>query len=587
MKRIFLIASIAACAAFLPCHGRGFFSGSNPQTTVFAFPQDILLIPKDFVFYYTVFQQQPWWGDIDQFDLRPSTTYLLTGEKIGVKGSNDYFLHNSNLYNWKNTLGGTWTFKPDFKTRLDLDYNYIPLRSHAEGAMTNSSGNSLQFNYNNALSMHDFYLTSYWAFKWKDIPIGLKLGGGRQATTEPRLKWSITENGTTYEAQRQVWAWSTMQGGRMFENYPGDDHGRYEDEYSFGSLYRLDIQASATLPRLKVGGRFRLTTGKLDWYQWQPNTGSPVPDPVIEDKRGSYQDAYAKKIGEKTFRVYGNYNWIKEDNFLFNTFVLSRYTLLDSIRVDPANTSVETGIKEKSRTFVFQINPNINLYPWGNKYTYIDLAILCNYANMGYDYTRPYWVGGGQKDSYAETWTYYTPTDSTGAVIDTVWLTEDYAWYKCSYARQNFFEVALDINPTFPVFGDREQSLAVNVSLLLWLRFKWLNKYYGTGRTTSTDVFFDVQNIRKTFEREVWLNSVLNIIYRRGNYTFRLMFGQPLTYSLTPSTRIFDASGKKLVSEIQHENMWVSQSGAQIGLFVSTTLSNLLGKNMPANAAGR
>jgi hypothetical protein len=65
------------------------------------------------------------------------------------------------------------------------------------------------------------------------------------------------------------------------------------------------------------------------------------------------------------------------------------------------------------------------------------------------------------------------------------------------------------------------------------------------------------------------------------------MFGQPLTYSLTPSTRVYDGTGKSLLSEVKHENMWVSQAGAQIGLFVSTTLTNLLGKNMPQNAVGR
>jgi hypothetical protein len=573
MKKSISIALIMASAAFWPCHARVFLAGSNPQLTIFAFPQDILLVQKDFAYYYTVYQRQPWWGDIDQPDLRPSPTYLLTGEKIGVKGSGDYFQHDANLYNWKNTLGFTWTFAQDLKTRFDLEYAYTPLRSWAEGAATDSLGNILNFRYDNALSMHDFYLTSYLAFKWRDIPFGLKLGGGRQSTTQPRLKWTITENDTAYTAQRQIWAWSTMQGGRIFDDYEGRERARFQDDYTTGSLYRFDIQAAATLPRLKLGARFRYNAGHLDQFWWHSDTASTVADSTIRDNlTGSYEKAVAKKIGEKTFRVYGNYNWIKQDKFLFNTLVLSRYTVLDSTGVDPLNPNAESGLMERSRTFVFQINPNVNIYPWGNKFTYIDLAILCNYSFMAYNYTQPYWVGGGREDSYVNTYAQ---------------LGEDYAWYECSYARQNFFEVALDINPTFPIFGDRNQALAVNVSLLLWNRFKWINKYFGTNRTTSSEIFFDVANVRKNFEREVWLNSVWNIIYRRGDYTFRLMFGQPLTYSLTPSTRVYDGAGKTLLSEVKHENMWVSQAGAQIGLFVSTTLTNLLGKNMPANAAGR
>jgi hypothetical protein len=559
----FLIISVSV-------HARVFFAGSNPAQTVFAFPQDIFLFPKDFVFYYTTFQQQPWWGDMDQPDLRPSPTYLLTGEKIGVKGSNDYFHHNATLNNWKNTLGLTWTFSKDLKTRLDIDYAYTPLMSVAEGAAKDSLGNRLWFKYENELAMHDFYLTSYWAYRYRDVPIGFKVGGGRLSGTQPRLKWQITENDTDYTAQRQMWAWSALQGGGVFDDFDGHERARSQDDYTVGSLYRFDIQAAATLEKIKFGARFRRNFGSLDHYLWEGDTVINKANPAgRNDLTGYYEKAAAKKIGETTFRVYGNYNWITGDKYKFNTLVLTRYTMMDSAGVDPLNPDAETGVLEKSHNFVFQINPNLNLYPWDNKYAYIDLAILCNYSFVAYNYTRPYWVGGGQKDSYVST---------------RVQPGEDYSWYECSYARQNFFEVALDINPTFPLYGDKEQSLAANLSLLLWTRFKWQNKYYGTANVAGSDVSFEVENTRKNFEREVWLNMTANIIYRREPYMIRLVLGQPLTYSLTPSTSVFDASGKTLVSHVQHENMWVSQAGALVGLYVSTTLSNLLGKNMPPNA---
>ncbi len=566
-KTKYLSVSIFFMAIFVIstlCHARVFFAGSNPQMTVFAFPQDLWLIPKDFVFYQTTYQAQPWWGDIDQPDLRPSTTYLLTGEKIGVKGSPDYFKHEASLYNWKNMAGFTKTISPLLKTRFDLEYAYMPLSAKAEGAMADSI-DTLHFNYTEEHSIHNVYLTSYLAILWRSIPIGFKLGFGRQSALEPNLEWNINKNGTNYTSARNVWAWSTLQGGKIFGNYPGLAYARFQDDYTVGSLYQFDLQTSATLSKLKLGGRFRYDTGELEQFRWQNDTNPAIGDSTIwQNFAGSYQNTVAKKIGEKTFRVYGNYNWIKQEKFLFNTLVLSRYTVNDSTGVLPQNSNVESGVHERAGTFVFQVNPNVNIYPWDNKFTYIDLAILCNYSHMSYDYTRPYWVGGGQKDGYVNT---------------TVSLGEDYSWYDCSYARQNFFEIAFDANPTFPIYGDPKQSVAMSVSLLLWTRFKWLEKYYGETHTTSNDINFEVKNIRKNFEREVWLNSVLNIIYRRNTYVFRLTFGQPLTYSLTPVTRVYDNSGRTLLSEVWHENMWVSQAGAQIGFFVSTSLDNLFGRS--------
>lgn len=438
-----------------------------------------------------------------------------------------------------------------------MDYALSPFRSRAEGEVT-SGGSNLSFDYSEKHSVHDVYLTCYMALKPHVIPLGLKLGMGRVTALKPRLDWTITENGTEVEADRQVWAWSTLQGGRLFDGYEGRERARTQDNYTVGSLYRFDIQAATTLPRLKFGGRFRYNWGKLDQYRWEGGGN---------DLTGSYGSTEAKRISETTFRVYGNKNWIKRDRFLFNTLVLSRYTVCDSTGVMAANNEVTSGREERAKTFVFQINPNINIYPWNNKFTFIDLAVLINYSHMRYDFTEPVWVGGGQKRSNVNTY---------------VWDSEDYAWYDFSYGKQNFFEIAFDANPTFPVFGNKSQAVAVSLNVLFWTRFKWFYKYYGENQPTSTDANFVVQNTRKNFEREIWLNSNINIIYKRDPYMFRLMFGQPLTYSLSPRSRVYDASGKNLVTEVTHDNMWVSQSGAQIGLFVSTSLDNLFKRRKAA-----
>ena len=56
---------------------------------------------------------------------------------------------------------------------------------------------------------------------------------------------------------------------------------------------------------------------------------------------------------------------------------------------------------------------------------------------------------------------------------------------------------------------------------------------------------------------------------------YRLTVGQPLIYSLRPETRVFDANGKNMVSEVLHENIWVSQAGLSLGFFVSTPVGNV------------
>ena len=56
---------------------------------------------------------------------------------------------------------------------------------------------------------------------------------------------------------------------------------------------------------------------------------------------------------------------------------------------------------------------------------------------------------------------------------------------------------------------------------------------------------------------------------------YRLTIGQPLIYSLRPETRVFDASGRSMVSEVLHENMWVSQAGMSLGFFVSAPVDKV------------
>jgi hypothetical protein len=534
-----------------PLFARIFFVGSNPHLTIKAFPQDIFLIPNDFVYYYTSYQSLPWWGDIDEIDNRPHETYLSTGEKLNEGGSD--FKHKASATVLRNMIGFSRTYSSTFKSRYDLSYTAIPLRNKASGTSTSSISS---FEYKERHSIHDIYLRSLYAIMAGTIPIGFKLGFGTKLTTQPHLKFDITESGQSYEANRLVWAWSTEQGSAIMGSGNDNALGRFHDNYALGPLFRFDAQTAVTIPRHKMGVRFRYVVGNLKQYSYP----APADGSFSENFLGEYvKSEWVKKIRTITGRAYINYTWYEREKFRFSTLALTRYTIADSTGVLSQNQSVDNGVIERAKHFVFQVNPNVNIYPWGNKRSYIDAAILCNYANMRYDYTREYGVGGGQERSYVNT---------TGTA------NPDYSWQNYSYGRRNFFEVAGDIHTVFPLYGSSSQTLAAGISLLLWTRYKWFNKYYGTNNITATDIDFDVTGVRRNYDREAWLNSVINVFYRRGNFSYRLDVGQPLIYMLYPRTEVTLDNGEYYLGK--NKGMWLSQGGLRIGLFVSTSLENFM-----------
>ena len=189
---------------------------------------------------------------------------------------------------------------------------------------------------------------------------------------------------------------------------------------------------------------------------------------------------------------------------------------------------------------------------------YIDAAILCNYQHMAYDFLIDRGVqGGGEVEVRANT--YFREG-------------RDYSWQNFSYGKENFFEIALDLNPVLPVYGNKKVAVAAGINMLLWTRFMWFNKYYGT---TDNKGEFQVENIRKNFDREIWLHSALNLTFRVQPYTFRVAIAQPLIYNLLPRTRVYEADGKTLLYEYRREAMWLSESGVKLGLFFSTDLQTL------------
>jgi hypothetical protein len=418
------------------------------------------------------------------------------------------------------------------KVRFDVEGQSSFLKADAEGT-TGAYGsiipNGLSYTYRERHIIGDLYWNSMLATHYKGIPIGVKIGVGAQRTTKPRVDF-FTEGNQRW--QLALWGWN--------------QRGGYEEQrdYNIGNLYRFDGQLAATFGLHKVGARFRLYRGTLDRYRWDGDAATYVANP--------------NKISNTTGRVYGIYNWFTRDKFRFNTTVLTRYTYVDSVEVSQENRSNATGNIQRAKQFVFQVNPNVNIYPWRFPMTYIDAAILCNFSHTNYDHIWDrYYVAGGTEEGY---------------VGSGLWSDEDYSWENFSYARENFFELALDVNAAIPVFGMKDQSVALGVTMFLWRRYKWFTKYFGRTNTEGSEATFSIERRRYNFEKEMWLNSILNVIYRRGKYLFRLDVGQPLIYSLTPRTRITDGTGKNVIFEQTKYKMWLSQSGVKVGLFVSTDL---------------
>lgn len=537
---------------------RIFLVGSNPYLTIFAFPQDVFLTPGDYAYAYTVYQSLPWWGDINNPENRPNADYLTVEGSIQGNENGDSFEHKSSANEIVQRLGFARSLDERMKMRIDLDYTLKPMRSRASGTLYGRQNIETRLDYEQKTTIHKWYLKSLLGVRYGTIPLGMRIGFGVEHTAEPELDFTVTRHGTTHSIDRKLWAWSELQGQDIFGLDHPAGYAQYQNSYAFGPLYRFDAQVSATFPRLKIGTRFRYNFGSLEQWRWVSDTSVSEPDSIIKSNfSGRYIETVAKKISNRTVRLYGNYTWIEREKFRFNTLALTRYTYVDSIGVLMRNDDAETGKKERSRTFVIQVNPNVSIYPWDLPMCYIDAAILCNYQHMSYDFLDEHPVsGGGRLEGYANT---------------RVHVGKDYPWHNFSYGKENFFELALDLNPVLPLYGNKKVAVAAGINMLLWTRFMWFNKYYG--RTQNGE--FNLENIRRNFDRETWLHSALNLTVRVQPYTFRVEIGQPLIYSLLPRTRVYDADGETLLYEHRRESMWLSESGVRLGLFLSTDLQTL------------
>lgn len=515
-----ILAAVIHFAA--PLEARVFFTGSNPMLSSIVFPQDNLLIPGgDNISFYTSWQSFPWWGDLDEPENKPNNQYILSGERrpeLQYKASIDQFDNIVSMSRWLTNRK---------KLRFDLAYTSSKMSAAANGFRGESN---VGYSFTGRSAIREVYLTSVLATYYKELPIGIKLGIGGVNTSRPQIEHLVL-NGS--ETQEVLWGWN-------------NESSNSQGEFNTGNPLKFDLQAAATFKKHKVGTRFRYYAGELDHFDFNDNSSTYAIVPM--------------KMHNYTFRLYSIYNWYSREKFRFNTTALTRFTMHDSIKEPQGVRNIPESVA-RAKVFVLQVNPNVNIYPWKYPLTYIDAAILCNYQYTRYDH-----FDNGEYRYASPPWN----TNGEG-VPEYVWRLDEPSNESFSFANEHFFEVAFDMYASIPVFGRRGEMAAIGISALVWRRYKWREKYFGHMSGNEFEEF----GRRQSFDKEMWLNTLVNFVYRRGSVMYRLDFGQPLIYSLTPKTELVTPEGQQ-VGTLGKEKMWLAQSGYKVGFFISTDLENFM-----------
>jgi hypothetical protein len=505
------------------------------------------------MYYYPRYEKTPWWGDIDEPENKPNaTTYTTTGNEEIDGDAN--FKHSGNIHSSDNALGYAHRSSENLMTSFDLNYDVDGLRNRADGNMTNADNDTyIPFEYSLRHTLNDIYLNGMLGFKVREVPVGFRLRFGYENTLALKQELTYTKNGQKHSSERALWGWATVGCNHVFGPRSTEGDAWLQREYSQGPLYRLDFQTGITLPRIKFGGLFRYKFGHQDQYQWVSDTINSTGDPVLNN---SFQGSYEKSNWSKTTRdamiqLYGNINWRRGERYALNTFVAVDYegsTYGDALS---ENLDVVNDAKEKRRNVSVEFHPNINLR-LGERFHYIDAALLLEYGYTRLNNTYERWVGGGTQETY---WN----TSDNGEDED--------VWERYSYANENYFDVGADISAMFPLVNRETSMLGFGFILYFDTKFTYLTKYYGDNTDNGTEITFTVNSERENFTREIWFNSALMLQYMRSPFHIRLEVTEPFLYSLMPRTTITDKNTKEVTWDHEKEPLWLSQQGFSVGLF--------------------
>ena len=537
--------------------------GSNPYLSWEMFPQDISAWHGNFISYFPSYEKKPYWGDIDQPANKPNGTYTSTG--IDIVGSNANFSHSANILALSNVVGYAYRLPSGVTANFDLDYDLSTRHNSASGnftADTNYRGSHLPFEYSMVHMLNDLHVQGMMAFTAFGVPAGMRLKAGFENTLFLDHSFEFTKSDTSlpnpdtsFVSDRTVWGWSTVGCNHIFGVRGTQGDAWLQNGYAQGPLYDFDLQSGITLPVGKIGARFAYRTGHQDYYEWQADGTVPRGDSVVgRNFVGTYvKDDWSKTTRDALGRVYGNIAWKKSDRFGLNLFALAGFEGSTEGQALSSNLNVASDAKDKARCATIEAAPNL-LIPFGSAFSYIDAAVDVGYSYARFDNTYKRWVGGGQIETYRDSWT--TAGDEN-------------SWEGYSYANRNSMDAGFDLSTMFPLVTNDIHKLGLGLQLLINSKFTFMTKYYGHNIDQGTTVDFQVDNRRQDFEREVQFATGVKMQYQLRPFFVWFEVTEPLLHSLLPRTRVTDASGDNVLYEHEKSPLWLSIEGMRVGLHLT------------------
>jgi hypothetical protein len=538
--------------------------GSNPYLSWNSFPQDISQWHGNFITFYPQYQKAPWWGDIDQPDNKPRATYTTTGSLVSDGPAS--FKESAKLHTSTNYLGYAYRPAPNLATSFDLDYTVNALRDRTTGNFSNITRDPvttaaldttyIPLDYRLANTFNALQLRATLGFAVREIPLGLRLNLGYENSLALRQQFTFSKDGHAYSTERALWGWSTAGCNHIFGVRGTEGDAWLQNDYDIGPLFNVDIQAGADLPQVKLGALCHYKAGRQDHFEWRQDTTVSTGDTILDRNfMGRYEKSdWTKKSRSGVLQAYGNIHWRTAERFGLHTFVCLGYSGSKAGNALTSNLDVESDAREKERGAFLEIDPNINIR-LGERFHYIDAALLLRYGYTRFNNTYLRWVSGGQTQTYWDA---------------TAYDDDEYSWEDFSYANQNALDAGVDVSTMFPLLDTPDYGqLGLGLILFANARATFQTKYYGTNADNGAENEFTVNKRRENFKREIWFNTALTLNYFARPYYIRLEVTEPMLYSLLPQTRVTDASGDVVLFNHRKDPLWLSQQGLRVGLFFS------------------
>ncbi|MCX7725762.1 MAG: hypothetical protein N2053_02810 [Chitinispirillaceae bacterium] len=552
--------------------------GSNPYFSTELFPQDLLLRSGSYLFYSPVYQNSPWWGDIDEPKNKPNSNndYTITGVEVVRDGGS--FKHSAAIHSITNNIGYAYSLKENFMLSGDIDYNFDIMGNNAEGNFTAYTeyypeGATLPFSYSLTHLKNRLTGCGIAAFTIKDIPVGIKFKAGFDNTLmlKKDLSFSkLAKNGDgsftdsliVYRFKdddaKAMWGWSEAGCNHVFGLRGTQGDTWLQNEYSLGPIYNINLIGGITLNKIKGGIYFRNNWGHLKQYRWKSSDVIVANDTVVSRNFiGRYVVDDMAKIKRTTeTKVFGNLKWKEERFFSLNTFASLEYIDSTEGSALSSNLQAESSSKEKIRRVSLEFDPNLLVTP-REIMDYVNAALIIRYQYSRYSNTSNMWVGGGTIRTY---WNTSTPSG---------W--ED-VWESFSYANENSLDIGADFAAMFPLLKGIN-NLSLHLRFFGDVRFTLQKKYYGENSNTNNIVNFIVENTRKNYWREIMFNTNIMLQYRRGPYMLQFYIIEPLLYSVLSTTSVTDANGRVLNDgnnyPLKKSPLWITQNGISFALYAS------------------